>query len=169
MHGAGGNILFLWSLARAMAGSRPIYGFQARGVDGTDMPDATIEEMAARYVRELRAEHDGPYILGGYSGGGIVTFEMVRQLQEMGAEVRVHGAVRQRAPGMCQPVTQGSVPQPVRATSVVTASNHSGRTSATRIRGPIRRVIPRTNWRSEQARGQTSATSASVMSRSSVS
>ena len=55
VHGAGGNVLFLWSLARAMAGSRPIYGFQAHGVDGSDMPDPTIEAMAARYVAELRA------------------------------------------------------------------------------------------------------------------
>jgi acyl transferase domain-containing protein/thioesterase domain-containing protein/acyl carrier protein len=88
VHGAGGNILFLWSLARAMAGSRPIYGFQAIGVDGQDMPDPTIEAMAQRYVRELTANHRGPYILGGYSGGGIVTFEMVRQLRELGEEVR---------------------------------------------------------------------------------
>jgi acyl transferase domain-containing protein/thioesterase domain-containing protein/acyl carrier protein len=88
VHGAGGNILFLWSLARAMAGSRPIYGFQAHGVDGSDMPDPTIEAMAARYVAELRAKHPGPYLLGGYSGGGIVTFEMVRQLQEQGADVQ---------------------------------------------------------------------------------
>ena len=51
------------------------------------MPDPTIEEMAARYVAELRAAHEGPYLLGGYSGGGIVTFEMVRQLQELGEEV----------------------------------------------------------------------------------
>ena len=112
VHGAGGNILFLWSLARAMAGSRPIYGFQAHGVDGSDMPDPTIEEMAARYVAELRAEHQGPYLLGGYSGGGIVTFEMVRQLQELGEEVTLPRAVRQRAarPGPRHRVGPGAQP-----------------------------------------------------------
>jgi thioesterase domain-containing protein/acyl carrier protein len=87
VHGAGGNVLFLWSLARALAGRRPVYGFQAHGVDGTDMPDPTIEAMATRYVAELRAAHRGPYIVGGYSGGGIVAFEMVRQLQALGEEV----------------------------------------------------------------------------------
>ena len=30
---------------------------------------------------------DGPYIIGGYSGGGIVAFEMVRQLQALGKRV----------------------------------------------------------------------------------
>ena len=87
MHGAGGNVLFLWSLARALAGTRPVFGFQAHGVDGAHMPDASIESMAARYVEELRAHANGPFILGGYSGGGIDTFEMVRQLRALGEDV----------------------------------------------------------------------------------
>ena len=92
-----------------MAGSRPIYGFQAHGVDGTDMPDPTIEEMAARYVRELRAAHDGPYILGGYSGGGIVTFEMVRQLQAIGAEVEYMVLFDSVPPGCATPALEDQV------------------------------------------------------------
>jgi thioesterase domain-containing protein len=103
VHGAGGNVLFLWSLARAMAGDRPIYGFQARGVDGADMPDPTIEDMAARYVAELRAAHRGPYLLGGYSGGGIVTFEMVKQLQQLGEEVRLLVLFDSVPPGKAHP------------------------------------------------------------------
>jgi thioesterase domain-containing protein/acyl carrier protein len=103
VHGAGGNVLFLWSLARAMAGDRPIYGFQARGVDGADMPDPTIEDMAARYVAELRAAHRGPYLLGGYSGGGIVTFEMVKQLQQLGEEVRLLVLFDSVPPGKADP------------------------------------------------------------------
>ena len=87
VHGAGGNVLFLWTLARALAGSRPVYGFQAHGTDGSDMPDPSIEAMAERYVAELTTAHDGPYIIGGYSGGGIVAFEMVRQLQALGKRV----------------------------------------------------------------------------------
>ena len=87
VHGAGGNVLFLWTLARALAGSRPVYGFQAHGIDGSDMPDPSIEVMAERYVAELTTAHDGPYIIGGYSGGGIVAFEMVRQLQALGKRV----------------------------------------------------------------------------------
>jgi acyl transferase domain-containing protein/thioesterase domain-containing protein len=87
VHGAGGNVMFLWTLARAMFGSRPLYGFQAHGVDGADMPDPSIEIMAERYVTELRAEHTGPYLLGGYSGGGVVAYEMARQLQALGEKV----------------------------------------------------------------------------------
>ena len=87
VHGAGGNVLFLWSLARALSGQRPIHGFQAHGIDGVNLPDASIEAMAERYVAELRAHGPGPYLLGGFSGGGLVTLEMARQLHEMGEQV----------------------------------------------------------------------------------
>ena len=87
VHGAGGNVLFLWSLARAMRGERPIYGFQARGVNHDELPDPSAEAMAERYVAELRASHPGPYLLGGYSGGGVVALEMVNQLQALGETV----------------------------------------------------------------------------------
>ena len=129
VHGAGGNVLFLWSLARAMAGDRPIYGFQAHGVDGHDMPDATIEEMATRYVAELRAAHRGPYLLGGYSGGGIVTFEMVRQLQALGEEVKYVVLLRQRAARPGHPVAVATRPATCGPTCVVTGSRGCVRSS----------------------------------------
>ena len=87
VHGAGGNVLFLWTLARALSRDRPVFGFQAMGVNSQDEPDRSLEEMAARYVDELTSQHDGPYLLGGYSGGGIVTLEMSRLLRERGHEV----------------------------------------------------------------------------------
>ena len=103
VHGAGGNVLFLWSMARAMSGTRPIYGFQAFGVDGSDMPDATVEEMASRYVAEMRAAQSGPYLIGGYSGGGVVAFEMVRQLEAMGEQVKFLVLFDSVPPGKAEP------------------------------------------------------------------
>jgi acyl transferase domain-containing protein/thioesterase domain-containing protein/acyl carrier protein len=87
VHGAGGSILFLAGFGRSLSKSRPVYGFQAHGVEGDDVPDPTVESMASRYIAELRAHSPGPYLLGGYSGGGIVALEMVRQLQELGEVV----------------------------------------------------------------------------------
>ena len=81
------------------------------------MPDPTIEEMAARYVAELRAEHQGPYILGGYSGGGIVTFEMVRQLQELGEDVRYLVLFDSVPPGKADPPELTAAAQHPRPTS----------------------------------------------------
>ncbi|OPB36092.1 hypothetical protein A0O28_0108660 [Trichoderma guizhouense] len=55
-------------------------------------PDAlnipTIEELAAIYVGEIkRRQPEGPYLLGGYSVGGVVAYEAARQLLEDGNEV----------------------------------------------------------------------------------
>jgi thioesterase domain-containing protein/acyl carrier protein len=141
VHGAGGNVLFLWSLARAMAGNRPIYGFQARGTNGSDMPDATIEAMATRYVTELRAAHPGPYLLGGYSGGGLVTFEMARQLQQLGEEVRCLVLFDSAPPGTFHP-SAGAITRRV----VVNLFRHGYRAMrpflAFHTKGILRRFLP---------------------------
>ena len=50
VHGGGGNVLFLSSLARLMKGQRPLNGLQAVGIDAGDEPDQTVEAMAERYV-----------------------------------------------------------------------------------------------------------------------
>jgi thioesterase domain-containing protein len=70
-----------------MAGERPILGFQAHGIEGNDLPDTSIEAMAARYIAELRAYAPGPYLIGGFSGGGLVALEMTRQLRDLGETV----------------------------------------------------------------------------------
>jgi thioesterase domain-containing protein len=70
--------------------SRPFYGLQARGLDDKEAPNTSIEEMAADYLRSVRqAQPSGPYLLGGYSAGGLVAFEMARLLQEAGERVEV--------------------------------------------------------------------------------
>lgn len=89
IHGAGGNILFLSPLAREMRGDRPLVGMQAWGVDAADTPDPSIEKMAERYVAELVDDQpDGPYLLGGYSGGALIAVEMTHQLRAQGRDVK---------------------------------------------------------------------------------
>ncbi|UIY28991.1 thioesterase domain-containing protein [Neorhizobium galegae] len=83
-----GNVLNLRHLAMTMGADRPVYGLQARGLYGDHEPHATFEEMAADYIAEIRTvQPSGPYLLAGYSGGGITAFEMARQLQDTGEEV----------------------------------------------------------------------------------
>jgi acyl transferase domain-containing protein/thioesterase domain-containing protein len=90
VHGAGGNVLNFRDLARAMDVAQPFYGLQAQGVDGLASPHETIEDMAASYLAEVRAlQPEGPYLLGGYSGGGLVAFEMARLLTEAGQDVKL--------------------------------------------------------------------------------
>ncbi|KAK6826518.1 hypothetical protein RU639_005476 [Aspergillus parasiticus] len=53
----------------------------------SDQPPS-LEELAATYVAEIkRRQPEGPYMVGGYSVGGVLAFEAVRQLLEYGNEV----------------------------------------------------------------------------------
>jgi thioesterase domain-containing protein/acyl carrier protein len=88
VHGSGGNVLNFRDLAQAMGRSQPFYGLQSRGIDGVSRPHTSIEEMAAAYLAEIReVQPIGPYLLGGYSGGGLVAFEMAHQITESGGSV----------------------------------------------------------------------------------
>jgi thioesterase domain-containing protein len=78
----GGNVLEFYDLARHLGTDQPFYGLQSRGLDGRHAPHARIEDMAADYVREIRSlQPSGPYFLGGRSLGGIIAYEMARQLR----------------------------------------------------------------------------------------
>ncbi|HEV3003090.1 MAG TPA: alpha/beta fold hydrolase, partial [Pirellulales bacterium] len=84
-HPAGGTVFCYRELARLLADDQPVYGLQARGIDGREPPRARLEEMAADYVAEIRkAQPVGPYWLLGWSLGGLIVFEMARQLAAAG-------------------------------------------------------------------------------------
>lgn len=83
-----GNVLNLRHLAQLIGGERPFYGLQARGLYGDQPPHATIPEAATDYIAELRqVQPHGPYLIGGFSGGGLTAWEMARQLEKAGEEV----------------------------------------------------------------------------------
>jgi len=88
VHPAGGNILCYLELARNLGAEQPFYGFQARGLYEESARFSDIETMATHYVEELlEFEPEGPYLLGGYSMGGVVAFEMAQQLRARGKTV----------------------------------------------------------------------------------
>jgi amino acid adenylation domain-containing protein len=88
VHAAGGNVFSYVQLAQRLGREQPFYGLVARGVDGEQEPLTRVEEMAAAYVEAVRAvQPRGPYLLGGWSLGGVIAFEMTRQLQAHGETV----------------------------------------------------------------------------------
>jgi phthiocerol/phenolphthiocerol synthesis type-I polyketide synthase E len=88
VHGAGGNILIYHDLAAQLGFDQPVFGLQSQGLDGRQPFLNTVEDMASRYLQEIRATHPkGPYLLGGYCLGGSVALEMARQLREQGQDV----------------------------------------------------------------------------------
>jgi len=86
--GAGGNVLNIWDLGKAMPANIPFYCLQARGLDRESEPFASVEETAEHFIGLIReVQPHGPYQIGGHCSGGLVAFEMARRLREMGEEV----------------------------------------------------------------------------------
>ncbi|MGB0952229.1 MAG: thioesterase domain-containing protein, partial [Planctomycetota bacterium] len=80
-----GNVLNLRHLATHLGADQPMYAIQARGLHGDDRPHRRFEDMARDYLEEIRRiQPQGPYLLGGFSGGGITAFEMAQQLHAEG-------------------------------------------------------------------------------------
>ncbi|HEU5022043.1 MAG TPA: amino acid adenylation domain-containing protein, partial [Bryobacteraceae bacterium] len=87
VHAIGGNIVGFHSLGSCFGGDQPVYGIQARGLDGVEEVATSVEAMAADYIRAIRSvQPNGPYRIGGFSAGGVVAYEMARQLQAEGEE-----------------------------------------------------------------------------------
>jgi amino acid adenylation domain-containing protein len=94
VHPAGGSVLPYIALARALGSERPFYALEGA------LGERQIELMAARYLDAVRAVQPvGPYLLSGWSTGGIVVFEMARQLQASGVQVAVVALLDSVAPG----------------------------------------------------------------------
>ncbi|MGZ3240265.1 MAG: thioesterase domain-containing protein, partial [Burkholderiaceae bacterium] len=86
VHPAGGNVLCYRNLAQSMG--RPFYGLQAAGLSGEQPPLDQIAQMATLYLQAIRQiQPTGPYLLGGWSSGGVIAFEMARQLERDGETV----------------------------------------------------------------------------------
>lgn len=90
VHGAGLNVLLFNALAMNMDAEQPVYGLQARGLNGVDEPLDVMEDIAANYITEIVAQNpEGPYALAGYSLGGTIAYEMARQMKAMGKDVKL--------------------------------------------------------------------------------
>jgi amino acid adenylation domain-containing protein len=99
VHGFGGGVLGYADLARLMGPDQPFFGLQAIGLDGIAPPDETIVAMANRYVQALRqVQVDGPYYVGGYCLGGVVAYEMAKQLETQGERVALLAIMEGFAP-----------------------------------------------------------------------
>lgn len=85
MHGIYGDVSSLRNFGSLLGADQPLYGLEAIGLRPGCMPDETLEAMAARYVAAVReVQPSGPYHLGGYCFGGVLAYEVARQLEELG-------------------------------------------------------------------------------------
>ena len=88
-HASGGHVWCYKELVQHIGDDQPFFGLQAREPEnGLVVYHNDIEAMATDYVEALRGfQPEGPYWLTGWSIGGVIAYEMARQLQQQGQEV----------------------------------------------------------------------------------
>lgn len=81
VHPPGGIVVCYRELAQQLPAKQPFWAIRSRGLHGSESLPQSIPEMAAEYLQAIRSvQPQGPYILGGWSLGGLVAYEMARQL-----------------------------------------------------------------------------------------
>jgi thioesterase domain-containing protein len=99
IHSEGGNVLEYVRLAEHMSHDQPFYALQAQGLKGDRIEGHSVEEMAQHYLEEMKTRQpQGPYFIGGYCLGGLVAYEMARQLEEKGDQVAFLGLISAYSP-----------------------------------------------------------------------
>src|ERR1043166_6005583 len=94
--GGGGGLFTYQKLAELLGPDQPSYGLLAPAV-----PHESIEEMASHYIKEMQSRQpSGPYYLAGYCFGGVVAYEMARQLEKSGEQVALLGLIDSLPPNV---------------------------------------------------------------------
>ncbi len=117
----GAPIFLLRPLARAL--DRPTYTFVPRGFSSRQLPDRSVERLAARNLSALRTiQPSGPYLIGGHSFGGVVAFEMAQQLCSAGETVSLLA--------LLDPATSPPLLRQVRWITTASRAGRAGRLTA---------------------------------------
>jgi FkbH-like protein len=88
VHDGDGEVMLYRNLAFRLKPDHPVYGLQPHSRGDAPIVHTRITEMAAHHVERIRSvQPHGPYLVGGMCAGGVVAFEIARQLQSQGERV----------------------------------------------------------------------------------
>lgn len=99
--GAGGESEFMVyaRMMRQLGHNAPVYGFRIWGLDGRTKPMNSVKVMASTFIAELRTiQPIGPYFLAGECLGGVLAYEMARQLCARGDTIAFLGMLDSSCP-----------------------------------------------------------------------
>lgn len=87
-HASGGSVWCYKELVQSLGNEQPFYGVQPRAPENGLPYHTEMEAMASDYVQAIRGyQPNGPYWLTGWSMGGVIAYEMARQLQQQGQQI----------------------------------------------------------------------------------
>ena len=90
VHDGEGETLLYANVARELPAEFSVYGIEPLRLQGVPLGHTRIEDMAANYNRLIRERQPkGPYVLGGMCAGGVIAYEMAKQLIESGEPIEL--------------------------------------------------------------------------------
>jgi len=113
VHPVEGIVLCYLELARELGLKQPFYAFQSPDAGISPEQVGSLEQMAHLYIRMMRrVQPTGPYLLGGWSLGGLLAWEMARQLMDEGQEIGLLALLDTHPPNGTELVrgTNGALP-----------------------------------------------------------
>ena len=88
-----GGAFYCFALARACGPEQPFYVLEPYRFSATEQPPA-LQAIAAAHIDAMRGvQPQGPYRLGGFCNGGLLAYEMARQLEADGQQVEFLGLI----------------------------------------------------------------------------
>jgi thioesterase domain-containing protein/acyl carrier protein len=88
IHGLGYSIVKFNDMIKHLDKNQPVYGLQGNGISTQTEYFESVEKLSKYYVDIItKSNPKGPYALAGYSYGGIISYEMARQLISQGRKV----------------------------------------------------------------------------------
>lgn len=114
VHPVAGGVSCYLDLARRLDPDLPVYGLQIPGADDPSAPTTrlSLPELASRYLNAVRqVQERGPYRLGGWSMGGVLAYEMARQLRQEGQEIALLCLIESYAPDLLRRLEQADLSQ----------------------------------------------------------
>ena len=88
IHPPGGIVICYRELARQIDDHRPLVAIRSRGLHGNEDLPTTLQAMASEYVDAIRiTQPSGPYVVGGWSLGGVIAYEVAQQLVASGEPI----------------------------------------------------------------------------------
>jgi amino acid adenylation domain-containing protein len=144
---ADGSVFIYRGFASYLDARIPIFGLQAYGLSNPKHPPYRhVDEMASHYIREMRAvQPRGPYHLCAFSAGGLIIFEMARQLEAAGEKTAFLGLLDAYGPGYPEPLTVKSRAQYKASVHLNTLRIHGLRGQAKYLWGRARHRIRATS------------------------
>jgi acyl transferase domain-containing protein/thioesterase domain-containing protein/acyl carrier protein len=94
VHDGNGETLLYRTLALQLKAGHAVYGLQPEMRPDGSFIHTTIPAMAAAHIEKLRSvQPHGPYLLAGLCAGGVISFEMARQLEDAGEQTLFVGII----------------------------------------------------------------------------